>query len=377
MTGTLAGVASVGAASGFHIRGAPLVVRGLTKVFGTARVVDDVSFRIEGGTFLTLLGPSGSGKTTTLRMIAGFEEPTEGEIWIGDEPVTDKPAHKRNIGMVFQQYALFPHLTVFQNVAYPLEMRRYAKGDIRSRVEAALSLVRLQDFESRSPRQLSGGQQQRVALARAVVFEPPVLLMDEPLGALDKRLREAMQVEVRHLQKQLGITTVSVTHDQVEALVMSDVIAVLDHGVLQQLGPPLEVYRRPANQFVADFIGESNLLTGSVAEAEGGQLVFTTSKGLPVRVADAAGPPPGAPIHVVVRPECVRIGPAADQAANRYRAEVLETLYVGDLVKYRVLVESGDELVAKTLASEASQPWRPGQPVTIGWDPRDCLIINP
>ncbi len=361
------------AAEGLRIRGATLEVERLVKAFGDARVVDGVSFRIDSGMFLTLLGPSGSGKTTTLRMIGGFEEPTAGEIRVGGRPITDTPAHKRNIGVVFQQYALFPHLTVFQNVAYPLQMRRRSRAEIRSRVEAALGLVRLQGFESRYPRQLSGGQQQRVALARAIVFEPPVLLMDEPLGALDKRLREAMQIEIRHLQQQLGITTVSVTHDQVEALVMSDVIAVLDGGVLQQIGPPLEVYRRPANQFVADFIGESNLLEGGVS-ADGGAALFTTAKGLAVWLGEGPGAP--GPAHMVVRPEYVRLGPAAEGAGNRYTAEILEVLYVGDLVKYRVLLESGDELQAKTLAPAAGRQWAGGQRVAVGWDPADCLTVN-
>ncbi len=346
------------------------------KAFGQTRVVGDVSFKIDSGMFLTLLGPSGSGKTTTLRMIAGFEEPTSGEVCVGGETITDTPAHKRNIGVVFQQYALFPHLTVFQNVAYPLEMRQRPKNELRARVEAVLGLVRLQGFESRYPKQLSGGQQQRVALARAIVFEPPVLLMDEPLGALDKRLREVMQVEIRHLQKQLGITTVSVTHDQVEALVMSDVIAVLDGGVLQQIGPPLEVYRRPANQFVADFIGESNLLSGTVSGEDGGDVLFTSAKGLSVRVIGEPGASPCGGGHMVVRPECVRLGPSAEGAANRYRAEILEILYVGDLVKYRVLMETGDELVAKALAPSAGQRWVAGQRVAVGWDPGDCLTVN-
>jgi spermidine/putrescine ABC transporter ATP-binding subunit len=354
-----------------QIRGARLEVRGLAKAFGGARVVDDVSFTVEAGGFLTLLGPSGSGKTTTLRMIAGFEEPTSGRILVGGDDVGDRPPYRRNIGVVFQQYALFPHLTVFQNVAYPLEMRRVPTREVGGRVGRALELVRLTGFEARYPKQLSGGQQQRVALARAIVFEPPLLLMDEPLGALDKRLREVMQVEVRHLQRQLGITTVSVTHDQVEALLMSDVIAILDGGRLQQIGPPLDVYRRPANQFVADFIGESNLLAGSVEpDAEGA--VFTSQKGLRVRVGSVA--PPGA-AHLVVRPEYVRLGEAAT-ARNRYDAEVLELLYVGDLVKYRLLVDDRDEVIAKALASPAGVPWRAGQRVTVAWDPEDCLTVN-
>jgi putative spermidine/putrescine transport system ATP-binding protein len=364
------------AGRGLGVHSAPLELRGLTKAFGGTRAVHDLSLRIEAGTFLTLLGPSGSGKTTTLRMIAGFEEPTAGEIVVAGGVITDKPAHKRNIGMVFQQYALFPHLTVFQNVAYPLEMRRVSTTKIHARVEAALGLVRLGGFESRYPRQLSGGQQQRVALARAIVFEPPVLLMDEPLGALDKRLREAMQVEIRHLQKELAITTVSVTHDQVEALVMSDVIAVLDRGVLQQFGPPLELYRRPANQFVADFIGESNLLSGALAEGSG-ERVFRTANGLLIRVAETGGGHPAAGRSIVVRPEAIRLGAAAEGAPNHYDAEVREALYVGDLVKYRLLVDSGDELVAKTLAPASSPYWSVGEKITIGWDHQDCLIVNP
>ena len=363
-----------GPAPALQIHGAQLEVHGLAKSFGGARVVDDLSFTVEAGGFLTLLGPSGSGKTTTLRMIAGFEEPTAGEIVVAGEPITHRPPYRRNIGVVFQQYALFPHLTVYQNVAYPLEMRRVGRAEMRERVERALGLVRLTGFETRYPKQLSGGQQQRVALARAIVFEPPLLLMDEPLGALDKRLRELMQVEVRHLQRQLGITTVSVTHDQVEALLMSDVIAVLDGGRLQQLGPPLAVYRRPANQFVADFIGESNLLEGRLDTGDSGAL-FTSVKGLPVRVAAPAGAP--GPSHLVVRPEYLRVGVAAEACANRYDAEVLELLYVGDLVKYRLLVDERDELTAKTLAPSAAQPWRVGERLAVGWDPQDCLTVNP
>jgi len=361
-------------ASGLTIQAASLEVRGLSKAFGGTRVVDDVSFRVAGGTLLTLLGPSGSGKTTTLRMIAGFEDPDAGSVLIANRDITDRPAHHRNIGVVFQQYALFPHLTVAQNVAYPLEMRRHGRVEIRSRVGAALDLVRLQGLEGRYPRQLSGGQQQRVALARAIVFEPPVLLMDEPLGALDKRLRETMQVEVRRLQQQLGITTVSVTHDQVEALVMSDLIGVMDGGVLHQLAPPLEVYQRPATQFVADFIGESNLLSGSLhrdGHAAPGSLTFTTAKGLRIRTAGGAGS-----AHLVVRPEHVRIGAEAEAMTNRYQAEVLEILYVGDLVKYRVVVETGDELWAKTLAPATGQRWAKGGRVTVGWEPGDGLTVG-
>lgn len=358
------------------IQAASLEVRGLSKAFSGTRVVSDVSFRIEGGTFLTILGPSGSGKTTTLRMIAGFDEPSAGEVLVGDEVISDRPAHKRNIGVVFQQYALFPHMTVFQNVAYPLEMRKCPRAEISRRVLSALGLVRLQGFEGRYPRQLSGGQQQRVGLARAIVFQPPVILMDEPLGALDKRLREMMQVEIRQLQKRLGITTISVTHDQVEAIMMSDIIAILDRGVLQQIGPPLEVYRHPANEFVADFIGESNLLYGMVTKTGPMGTEFRTGKGLAVIASTVKQARPDVAGHMLVRPEYVRLGVTEFDARNRYQAEVLEILFVGDLVKYRLLLESGDELLAKTLVSLVRSNWVVGQKVVAGWDPDDCLVIH-
>ena len=221
----------------FKSPGVPVEVRSLSKAFGTVRAVDDVSFKVEAGSCFTLLGPSGSGKTTVLRMIAGFEAPSKGAIVVGEENITYKPAHKRNIGVVFQQFALFPHMTVAQNVSYPLEARRYDRRRRSHQVDKVLDLVRLSGLASRYPSQLSGGQQQRVALARALVFEPQLLLMDEPLSALDKRLREAMQVEIRHLQHKLGITTITVTHDQVEAMVMADAVALLENGSLRRARP--------------------------------------------------------------------------------------------------------------------------------------------
>jgi len=356
--------------------GAALTLRRLGKAFGGSRAVSDLSLSVEPGTFLTLLGPSGSGKTTTLRMIAGLEEPTEGEILLDGQDITAVAAHKRNIGVVFQHYALFPHLTVFKNVAYPLEMRRLPRAEIRRRVEWALHLVQLGGFETRYPKQMSGGQQQRVALARAIVFEPPVLLLDEPLGALDKRLRELMQIEIRALQRQLSITTVSVTHDQVEALVMSDQIAVLHQGTLQQLGPPLEVYRQPASRFVADFLGEANVLSGSAVVSADGRLVFRTARGLTINVAGETPSAGGGATHVVVRPEYVRIGRAAPDADNRYAVSVREVFYVGDLLKHRVVLESGEELIAKSLVSGPGAELREGEKVFVGWDAGECLTVN-
>lgn len=354
--------------------GASLEVCNLIKAFGRGRVVDDISFRLPAGGLLTLLGPSGSGKTTTMRMIAGFEAPTSGDVKVDGESIVGLPAHRRNIGVVFQHYALFPHLTVFENVAYPLEMRRVSRPEVKKRVEAALETVRLSGFDGRRPKQLSGGQQQRVALARALVFRPRLLLMDEPLGALDKRLRELMQLEIRQLQQQLGITTISVTHDQVEALVMSDLVAVLDGGRLQQLGPPLEVYQRPANRFVADFLGESNLLLGFCRSNADGSLQFTSKKGLATKVGVSAAPAGEDTTCVVIRPEHIAIGNEAERLPNCCSGEVYDVLYIGDIVKYRVVTDAGEELTAKTLAGAAGS-FRVGERILVGWRSEHCLTV--
>ena len=353
---------------------ATLEVGHLDKVFGRTKVVDDVSFTLAGGELLTLLGPSGSGKTTTMRMIAGFERPSAGSIRLGGVDIVEQPVHRRDIGVVFQQYALFPHLSVARNVAYPLEMRRISRQEVSRRVERALAMVRLTGLEGRLPRELSGGQQQRVALARAIVFEPRLLLMDEPMGALDKRLRESMQVEIRDLQRQLGITTVSVTHDQVEALVMSDLIAVLDGGVLQQLGKPLDVYQRPANRFVADFLGESNLLEIDRWDVREGRPTAVSKRGV-TTFADSQTAANGQPsAWLIIRPENIGIGAAADSLPNRCDAEVVESLYVGDLVKYKVVVEGGEQLMVKALAS-SGEPKSIGSRVSVGWRSEHCLPV--
>lgn len=359
--------------------GTRVVVESLSKDYGSARVVNNVSFTLEPGQLLTLLGPSGSGKTTTMRMVAGLEEPSEGRIVVAGEDITRKAAHRRNIGMVFQQYALFPHLTVFQNVAYPLEMRRIPRTKAHEMVTEALRLVRMAEFGQRYPRQLSGGQQQRVALARAIVFRPPVLLMDEPMGALDKRLRELMQIEIRQLQQTLGITTISVTHDQVEALVMSDLVAVMDGGKLQQIGTPSDLYRRPANRFVADFIGESNIFSGTLSGGSEDALRFRSTLGLETACRPSQ---PGATFssgsaHVVVRPEAVRFVGSDEATANdtTIRSRVLDRIYVGDLLRFRLRLEGGDELAVKTLMSEKAEAVRPGDDVLIAWRREDCLLL--
>ncbi len=362
--------------------GSRVAVESLSKAYAGVRVVDGVSFTLEPGQLLTLLGPSGSGKTTTMRMVAGLEEPTEGRIVVGGEDITRKAAHRRNIGMVFQQYALFPHLTVFQNVAYPLDMRRIPRAKARDMVAEALRLVRMSDFEARYPRQLSGGQQQRVALARAIVFRPPVLLMDEPMGALDKRLRELMQIEIRQLQQALGITTISVTHDQVEALVMSDLVAVMDGGRLQQIGAPADLYRRPANRFVADFIGESNILAGTVAGAGPDSVLFRSVHGLETlgrATGTGSAPANGEPAHIVIRPEAVRFVWTGEGEAGEtvVRARVLDRIYVGDLLRFRLRLEGGDEVSVKTLMSAQAEAVRPGDDIAIAWRQEDCLLLPP
>ena len=259
-------------------------LRGVTKTFGRVRAMDAVDLEVRKGEFLSLLGPSGSGKTTTLRVIAGLVEPTAGEVLIGGRVMTQVPVHRRNLAMVFQNYALFPHLSVFENVAFGLEMRRMSRTEVTRRVADALALVRLPGFEARYPQQLSGGQRQRVALARAIVVQPSVLLLDEPLGALDKKLRESMQVELKALQRTLGVTTIFVTHDQEEALTLSDRVAVMNDGRIEQLDTPVEVYERPRTRFVSDFIGVSNFLEGEVTHGDGPAVAVRTSQVRSVQV---------------------------------------------------------------------------------------------
>jgi putative spermidine/putrescine transport system ATP-binding protein len=351
-------------------------VRNLSKVYDKARVVSDVSFRVEPGRFLTLLGPSGSGKTTILRMIAGFTDPTEGQIEIQGRNLGQTPPHKRNIGVVFQHYALFPHLTVFQNVAYPLQMRGTPKDEISERVGRSLDLVRLGGFQKRFPKQLSGGQQQRVALARAIVFEPSVLLMDEPLGALDKRLRETMQVEIRELQEKLGITTISVTHDQIEALVMSDTIVILDNGILQQIGSPNDVYRCPQNRFVADFIGESNFFAGRVTRHEEGNCELETPGGMLIQALSSDPAAGDKEVHAVVRPESIQIGEASKDLDNAFQGTIQEIVYLGDVVKYFISLGHGERVTAKLLAGQNPAALSVGATLRVGWNKSDCLVVH-
>jgi len=334
---------------------------GVSKNFGRQRAVDEVTLAVEPGEFLTLLGPSGSGKSTTLMLVAGFEFPDLGEVRIGGERMNERPAYRRNLGVVFQHYALFPHLSVAENVAFPLVERGWRRSQIAERVARVLAQVRLGSLEARLPRQLSGGQQQRVALARALAFEPSVLLMDEPLSALDKHLREEMQVELKALQRALGVTVLFVTHDQTEALALSDRIAVMAEGRLQQVGAPSAVYERPDSAFVAGFLGETNLIETTVLAHEGGGAALRSPWGT-LRIA--AQPPLGSAVAVSIRPEKLRVEPARTGAVV-----VAQATYLGEAQRL-VLRQGNATLIAKRLLSAGDQPLAEGEAVALVLPPQ-------
>ena len=304
--------------------------RQVVKRFAALTVVDHLDLDIARGEFIALLGPSGSGKTTLLMMLAGFEQPTSGTIAVDGRRVDGLPPHKRDMGVVFQNYALFPHMSVRDNIAFPLKMRNTPKSEIATRVARVLDMVKLSAMAERKPAQLSGGQQQRVALARALVFEPQVVLMDEPLGALDKKLREQMQLDIRDLHRRLGLTIVFVTHDQDEALTMSDRIAVFNHGRIEQIGPPREIYEWPRSPFVAEFIGETNLLACKVDAQAGEAVHLITDSGLALLAHAGAGRIAGDKVRVSIRPEAIRINDHAAATANRLTARIIDAVYFGD-----------------------------------------------
>jgi putative spermidine/putrescine transport system ATP-binding protein len=343
---------------------------------GETLVIKGLSFSIRKGEFLTLLGPSGSGKTTTLMMLAGFEMPTAGEIELEGQRLTRQPPYRRNFGMVFQDYSLFPHMTVAENVAFPLTVRKRAREDVRTRVAQALDMVRLGDFAGRRPAQLSGGQQQRVALARALVFQPRLVLMDEPLGALDKQLREEMQLEIKHIQKSLGITAVYVTHDQQEALTMSDRIAVFRDGSILQLDTPAELYMRPRSAFVAGFIGESNRLIGRVVALEGGRCSVELGDGLCVTATsfDLAGI--GSRALLTVRPERVIIDAGPDGTPNHFRARVEEVIYHGDHRRARLTLAGDSNFMIKIPTSGSERELAVGETLPVRWSVEDCRAFD-
>ncbi|WP_299956264.1 ABC transporter ATP-binding protein [uncultured Roseobacter sp.] len=344
---------------------------------GENLVVKDLNLSMPKGEFLTMLGPSGSGKTTCLMMLAGFETATHGDIRLDGVSINNIPPHKRGIGMVFQNYALFPHMTVAENLSFPLEVRKMGKSDREAKITRALDMVQMGSFAGRRPSQLSGGQQQRIALARALVFEPELVLMDEPLGALDKQLRETLQFEITKLAHDLGITVVYVTHDQTEALTMSDRVAVFDDGRIQQLAPPDKLYEEPENSFVAQFIGENNTLEGKVTEIKGGTALIQLDNGelidaQPVNVAAA-----GDRTRVSIRPERVEYNKDRLSAdAHTLQAEVLEFIYMGDIFRTRLRVAGTDEFVIKTRNAPDVERLTPGQQIEIGWLPQDCRALD-
>ncbi len=350
-------------------------LRDLTKRFGDIAAVDGVSLQIRRGEFFSLLGPSGCGKTTTLRLIGGFEYPTAGEIFLRGRLVNDVPPYRRATNMVFQQLALFPHLTVFENIAFGLRLKGVPDAEVRRRVRAALELVDLSGYEARHIHQISGGQKQRVAIARALINEPAVLLLDEPLGALDLKLRLAMQTELKALQHRVGTTFVYVTHDQGEALTMSDRIAVMNGGRVEQIATSQEIYARPRTRFVATFIGEANLLEATVTAVERDALRLAAG---PLRFAaalDGTPPPAGASVTVSVRPEHVKVGPAAAALPNRWTGQVADVAFMGSIVRCRLAVDGGP-LITVEVHNDAAGDLRPGRAVVFGWAPEAAVVLS-
>ncbi|MCA0870578.1 ABC transporter ATP-binding protein [Seohaeicola saemankumensis] len=344
---------------------------------GENLVVKDLNLALPKGEFLTMLGPSGSGKTTCLMMLAGFETATHGDIRLDGVSINNIPPHKRGIGMVFQNYALFPHMTVAENLSFPLEVRKMGKSEREEKVKRALDMVQMGAFGGRRPAQMSGGQQQRIALARALVFEAELVLMDEPLGALDKQLREHMQFEIKRIADNLGITVVYVTHDQTEALTMSDRVAVFDDGRIQQLAPPDKLYEEPENSFVAQFIGENNTLEGTVKEIANGKALVELDDGELIDCKPINVSKPGERTRVSIRPERVEYNKERlQEGVHTLKAEVMEFIYMGDIFRTRLKVAGNDEFVIKTRNAPDVERLTPGQQIEIGWLPEDCRALD-
>ena len=344
---------------------------------GESLVVKDLNLDIPKGEFLTMLGPSGSGKTTCLMMLAGFETATHGEILLDGVSINNIPPHKRGIGMVFQNYALFPHMTVAENLSFPLEVRNMGKSEREAKVKRALDMVEMGDFGGRRPAQLSGGQQQRIALARALVFEPELVLMDEPLGALDKQLREKMQFEITRLAHNLGITVVYVTHDQTEALTMSDRVAVFNDGVIQQIDAPDVLYEQPKNSFVAQFIGENNTLDGVIEEIKDGIALVKLDNGDVIDAKPVNVSAKGERTRVSIRPERVEFRKdRLKEGAHLLNAEVLEVIYMGDILRTRLNVAGNTEFIVKTRNAPGLSRMETGEKLEIGWHVDDCRALD-
>jgi putative spermidine/putrescine transport system ATP-binding protein len=344
---------------------------------GETLVVQDLNLQVQEGEFLTFLGPSGSGKTTTLLMLAGFESMTRGDILLAGRSLKNVAPYRRDIGMVFQNYALFPHMTVEENLAFPLEARKIPKSEIASKISHALEMVQLGDFGKRRPGQLSGGQQQRVAVARALVYEPKLVLMDEPLGALDRQLREQMQYELKHIHESVGVTIVYVTHDQGEALTMSDRIAVFNEGLIQQLAPPSEVYEQPDNAFVAQFIGENNRLMGTVESIRDDQCSVRIEGGQQIVQARAVNNgSAGSRTTLSLRPESVKINPEGSGYSERFEARVEELIYLGDHTRVRVSVLQHDDFIIKVPRTDDAPVLQVGHTCTVAWQAKDCRALD-
>jgi spermidine/putrescine ABC transporter ATP-binding subunit len=359
--------------------GGAIEMRRLTKLYGTERVVDGFDARVAAGEFFSLLGPSGSGKTTTLMMVAGFAPSDEGELIVDGRDLSDVPPEKRGFGMVFQNYAIFPHLDVFENVAFPLRARGMPKGRVRELVHWALDLVRLKHLADRYSRQLSGGQQQRVAIARAIVFQPGIVLMDEPLGALDKNLRYEMQVEIKEIQQRLGMTVIYVTHDQEEAMNLSDRIAILNRGRIEQIGAPRDIYEHPANAFTARFLGEANLLPGTVIETGASETLFRLDSGDALRARRQRERAGGEKAQLFVRPEKLALSGAGEGHAdqrNRLVGEVRRVSFLGNVVRYAVKIGAGAYLTVDT--PNLTDGFRPdiGDEVAVAWPVADSSIVG-
>ena len=343
---------------------------------GKVLVVKDLNLDIAEGEFITMLGPSGSGKTTCLMMLAGFETPTNGEIYLDGNPISNIPPHKRGIGMVFQNYALFPHMTVYENLAFPLRVRKISKDEIDKKVDKALSMVSLAGYESRMPGQLSGGQQQRVAVARALVFDPAVVLMDEPLGALDKNLRESMQYEIKHIHESIGVTVVYVTHDQGEALTMSNRIAVFNDGKVQQLSSPDQLYESPVNSFVAKFIGENNTFAGEVIDVTNGKCKVKLNSGGEIFANPITVKSKGEKTTVSLRHERALINPD-EKMDNSHKGKIEEVIYHGDHTRVRLNLLGNNEFILKVPNSSANLDIKLGNEINIGWDSADARALDP
>ncbi len=354
-----------------------LKIRELRKTYGPVVALGSASIEMPEGEFLTLLGPSGSGKTTMLMMIAGLVPPDSGEVWIDGKLATYAPPHKRDIGVVFQNYALFPHLTVFENIAFPLRMRGTPEAEIRNEVKRVLELIQLAHVGDRLPRALSGGQQQRIALARCIVYRPSIVLMDEPLGALDKKLRDQMKLEIKRLHEDLGITVLYVTHDQEEAMIMSDRICLMNNARIEQIGTPTELYFKPKTAFAADFLGESNLLEASIDGADGSEVSLVTTSGARLKAAVEPGRTfrQGQAVKVMVRPEMISVMSNGAAADNVIEGRLTDAILVGGVTKYYARLADGTEVSATDLTRGPMPPLARDSVIRFGWPKASAVVL--